>query len=154
MNTTGNQDIKHNFLGEIEVSYKVKEKASVKITDSNKVEKYLRSVWGNQMNYREQFVSVYLNTARKVIGHIIISTGSATGCLVDNKMILQGALMTNAQAIVVAHNHPSGILKPSDADIKVTEKLKSATKSMDLQLLDHLIITEDGHFSFANSGIL
>ena len=73
-------------------------------------------------------------------------------CLVDIKMIISGALMSGSPAFIVAHNHPSGNIKPSEEDIKITKRIKDAAKLMDMQLLDHLIVTTDGYTSLANEG--
>ena len=83
-----------------------------------------------------------------------LSKGGRTGTLVDVRLVLKKALETGAVALIVAHNHPSGTLKPSQADKNITEKLQQAAKSLDIKVLDHLIITEKAYFSFADEGLL
>lgn len=100
----------------------------------------------------EQFWTLYLNNSNKVLSKLKISEGGMTGTVVDVRLILKHALELNATAIVLSHNHPSGILKPSDADINVTRKIKKAAQFMDIKVLDHLIITDQSYFSFADQG--
>jgi DNA repair protein RadC len=95
-----------------------------------------------------------LNRSNRVLGISCISKGGISGTVVDLKIILQTALKANASGLIVSHNHPSGNLTASREDVKVTEKLKSACQLLDLSLLDHLIISEEGYFSFADEGIL
>ena len=100
----------------------------------------------------EQFWTLYLNNSNKVLSKLKISEGGMTGTVVDVRLILKHALELNATAIVLSHNHPSGILKPSEADINVTRKIKKAAQFMDIKVLDHLIITDQSYFSFADQG--
>jgi len=102
----------------------------------------------------EEFWIVYLNNANKVLQKQQLSKGGITGTLVDNRLVLKTALELGAVSLVLAHNHPSGILTPSQSDIKLTEKLKTAATSLDIRILDHLIITEKAYYSFADAGIL
>ena len=95
-----------------------------------------------------------LNRFNKVIGIVCISTGSVTSTIVDPKLIFGAALKAVATGIILAHNHPSSNLQPSDADKKLTAKLKAGAVLLEMEILDHLIITEDGYFSFADNGIL
>jgi len=100
----------------------------------------------------EQFWTLYLNNSNKVLSKLKISEGGMTGTVVDIRLILKHALELNATSIVLTHNHPSGILKPSEADIKITSKIKKAAQFMDIKVLDHLIITDQSYFSFADQG--
>ncbi|TDQ28975.1 RadC family protein [Zeaxanthinibacter enoshimensis] len=102
----------------------------------------------------EEFWIVYLNNANKVIFHSQLSRGGITGTLVDVRLVLKKALELGAVALILAHNHPSGTLKPSAADKQLTEKLKKAAVALDIKVLDHLIITETNFFSFADENIL
>lgn len=88
------------------------------------------------------------------MGWITASTGSVAGCTCDTRTVFGIALKVNASAIIIAHNHPSGNLKPSKADIKLTHQFNKAGKILELQLLDHLIITREGYYSFADQQIL
>ncbi len=100
----------------------------------------------------EQFWTLYLNNSNKVLSKQKISEGGMTGTVVDIRLILKRALELNATAIVLSHNHPSGTLLPSEADIMITEKVKNAAQYMDIKLLDHLIITDQFYYSFADQG--
>ncbi len=102
----------------------------------------------------EAFCVIYLNHASRVIRHEIVSTGGLTGTVADTRLILKNALLQNANQLIVAHNHPSGNLQPSSADRELTRKLKEAAQIMDIKLLDHIIISTDGFFSFADSGLI
>ena len=95
-----------------------------------------------------------LNRANMVLGIFNLSKGGSTSTVVDVKIILSIALKANASSIIIAHNHPSGNLVPSGSDKDITSKLKNACKVVDLDLLDHLIISKAGYFSFADQGIL
>ena len=83
-----------------------------------------------------------------------MSKGGISETIVDIRLLLKSALQCGATAIIVAHNHPSGVLKPSTSDIKLTQKIKKAGENMDIKLLDHLIISEKGYFSFADEKLL
>jgi DNA repair protein RadC len=100
----------------------------------------------------EQFRVLLLNQANKVLANELISFGGRTATIADVRVIFRQALLAQAVGIIVAHNHPSGNLKPSQADIDLTRKLKQAGDLMDIKVLDHLIITEHSYYSFADKG--
>ena len=102
----------------------------------------------------EEFWIILLSRANKVLQKVLISKGGQAGTIADPKIIFKAALEGNAANIILAHNHPSGNLKPSQADIQLTKKLQEAGKLLDLQVFDHLIFTERGYFSFADEGLL
>lgn len=102
----------------------------------------------------EEFWIVYLNNSNKVIHKSQLSKGGITGTLVDVRLVMKQALELGAIGIVLAHNHPSGTLKPSAADKQITRKLQTAGESLDIKVLDHLILTERNYLSFADKGIL
>ncbi|WP_417443700.1 RadC family protein [Joostella sp.] len=102
----------------------------------------------------EEFWILYVNNSNSVIKTLQLSKGGITGTLVDVRLALKKALELNATAMILAHNHPSGGLKPSNADKEITNKIKNAGAGMDIKLLDHLIVTEKSYFSFADEGIL
>jgi DNA repair protein RadC len=104
--------------------------------------------------YQEEFWVLLLNRANKVLGKARISMGGMSGTLVDPKLVFKIALENKASALVLAHNHPSGNSKPSEADLKLTLKIKSAADLLDIQVLDHLIFTDSGYYSMADSGVL
>lgn len=102
----------------------------------------------------EEFWIVYLNNSNRVLWTGQQSKGGITGTLVDVRLVLKQALELGAVAIILAHNHPSGTLKPSDADKQITRKLRIASEALDIKVLDHLIITQKEYFSFADEGLL
>lgn len=123
-----------------------------KITGSNAVFEILQPVVGELPH--EEFWILYLNNSNKVIQMYQLSKGGITGTLVDVRLVLRKALEIGAVALIIAHNHPSGTLKPSQSDKNITQKLKTAASSLDIKLLDHLIITEKAYLSFADEGLL
>ena len=102
----------------------------------------------------EVFAVVYLNRANKVNHFEIISEGGLTGTVADPRIILRSALEKDAVSIVLCHNHPSGSLKPSRADEELTLKIKEAARYFDIKVLDHIIVSDEGYFSFADEGLL
>lgn len=144
-------------IAEVQISYKQKIKPSErrKVSSSQDVYEILTQCYDeNQMGYREFFVILLLNRANKVLGWVKISEGGISGTVADTKMIFAIALQTGASAVILSHNHPSGNLKPSESDIKTTDTLKKAGKMLDLPILDHVIITEDGYTSLADEGLM
>lgn len=124
----------------------------VKITSSNSVFELLQPLLGELPH--EEFWILYLNNANKIIEQFQISKGGITGTLVDVRITLKKALELGAVSLILAHNHPSGNLNPSEADKQLTKKLKTASESLDIKILDHLIVTEKSFFSFADEGLL
>ncbi len=106
-------------------------------------------------DYRhEVFAVLFLNRANKINHFEVISEGGITGTVADPRIILRKALEEDAVNIILCHNHPSGSLKPSKADEQLTQKIKQAALFLDITVLDHLIVSEDGYYSFADEGIL
>lgn len=102
----------------------------------------------------EVFAVVFLNKANKIKGFEIVSTGGITGVVADPRIILKKAIEKDATAIVLSHNHPSGSLKPSNADKELTQRIKQAASYLDISVLDHIIVSENGYFSFADEGLI
>lgn len=102
----------------------------------------------------EEFWILYLNNANKVLHRAQLSKGGLTGTLVDVRIVMKQALELGAVALILAHNHPSGTLRPSQEDRNITGKLKRASEALDVKVLDHLIITQKDYYSFADEGIL
>jgi DNA repair protein RadC len=102
----------------------------------------------------EEFWVLFLNNSNKVLRKEQVSKGGLTGTLVDVRMVMKTAIELSAVGMILGHNHPSGTLKPSQADKMLTTKLKTAAQSLDIQVLDHIIVTEKQYFSFADDGIL
>lgn len=126
-----------------------------KISNSSDIEKFLRLNWGEEINFFEEFKIVLFNQSMDIIGYRTIGRGGLTEVTVDLRVIFSIALKSLATSIVVAHNHPSGALYPSAADKTMTEKIKVAGNILNIQLLDHIILSpEGGYFSFADEGLL
>jgi len=144
-------------VAEIQVSYHPHFKASErpKINSSREVYDIMRSNWNhNTIDLREEFNILLLNRANKVLGIYQVSTGGMSGTVVDPKLIFGVALKAGASSIILTHNHPSGNLKPSAEDLKVTKRLVECGKLLDLPILDHMIITSESFFSFSDEGLL
>lgn len=124
----------------------------VVITNSNEIAEYLQ-ISLRDYNY-EVFAVVFLNRANKIKHFEIISRGGITGTIADPRIILKKALEEEATSIILSHNHPSGNLRPSKADTDITQKIKSAASYFDIHVLDHIIVSEDGYFSFADEGMM
>ena len=123
-----------------------------KITSSRDVYDIMQPVLGELSH--EEFWVIYLNNSNKVLQKQQLSKGGITGTLVDVRLVLKQALEVGATALVLCHNHPSGTLKASEADKKITQNLKTAGLSLDIKVLDHIIVTEKAYFSFADETIL
>ncbi len=119
-----------------------------KISDSKSAFQLLQPIIGELPH--EEFWIIYLNNANTVLHTVQLSKGGITGTLVDVRLAMKYALELGAVAIILAHNHPSGILKPSKADRQITAKLQRAAQTLDIQVLDHIIITSEDYFSFAD----
>lgn len=135
-------------------SKKLKASERPKIGSSSEVVALLRELWSSQMEVREEFIVLLMDRDNKVLGYQELSKGGMTGTVVDIRLLLSMALESLATSIIIAHNHPSGALRPSTQDIAITKKIKESAKTMDIQVLDHIIITKEGHFSFADEGVL
>lgn len=153
---TPSADLFSSNLSEIIVNYNPKRKYSdmPRLTCSNDAVEILRSIWSDQIEYREEFVILCLNRANKVLGYSRISSGGTTGTVADPKIIFQIALKSNASSIILSHNHPSGNANPSESDRKLTAKLVNAGTLLEIPVLDHIILTAESHISFADEGIL
>lgn len=122
------------------------------IGSSNDIAEYLKV---KLKDYRhEVFAVLFLNRANKINHFEIVSEGGITGTVADPRVILRKALEQDAVNIILCHNHPSGSLKPSRADEQLTAKIKEAARFLDIAVVDHLIVSEDGYYSFADEGIL
>lgn len=160
MNTTitpGQLCLDFSVVSEIQISYRPKIKPSQrpKIASSQNCYDLLMKVWdSNKLEYLEEFKVLLLNRANKVVGVVNASQGGFSGTVADPKIIFGAALKAAASAIILAHNHPSGNLKPSEADVRLTKKMKEAGQLLDLPVLDHIIVTAEGYYSFADEGAL
>jgi len=142
-------------LREVTAVYKtVNDICNVKIGKSQDVSDFIRTVYPVEINIREAMVVLYLNNSNKTLGYSIASIGGITGTLVDVRLVLRDALLTQSTGLILIHNHPSGGLKPSQNDLNITKKIKDAGQLLDIKLLDHIILTEDSYYSFADEGKL
>jgi DNA repair protein RadC len=107
-----------------------------------------------KIEFVEQFKVMLLNRAGRVLGIVEVSSGGVSGTYVDVKVIFSAALKGNASSIILAHNHPSGNLKPSQADLELTKKISRAGDILDIRVNEHLIITSEGFYSFADEGLI
>lgn len=151
------ESIDWNMVSEVELIYKSKVKASQRpqVKTVAAVHEFLKANWDeNKIELVEQFKVVLLNRAYRVLGLFETSTGGQTGTVADPKMIFTAALKMNANSIILAHNHPSGNLDPSQADKQLTEKIKNAGLLLDIKVIDHMILTSESYYSFADVGLL
>ncbi len=143
------------IVAAMELGRRRRESAAVeltKISSSETVFELMQPVIGELAH--EEFWIIYLNNANKIIAKSQLSKGGITGTLVDVRLVLRTAIENGAVGLILVHNHPSGTLTPSDADKQITKKLKLAAESLDIKILDHVIVTETQYFSFADDGIL
>lgn len=143
-----------NFkCAEVQLSFKQKIKPTTKLVSSEDCYQFFLSTYDEgEIDYRESFRVVYLNSSLKVVGWMTVATGGITEVLVDPRIVLQGALLTNATLLIACHNHPSGSVRPSKDDDRLTERLKKACEVMNIKMLDHLVITEDSYYSYNDEG--
>lgn len=144
-------------VAEIQLVYKSDVKPSLrpKINGAQDAYNVLLENWDDsKIEFVEQFKVLLLNRANKALGVFEVSSGSSTGTVADPKLIFAAAIKANACGIILAHNHPSGNLQPSQADIDLTKKVKDGGRLLEIQILDHLIVTTEGYYSFANEGTL
>ena len=148
MNTTFN-------IAEVQLSYRntVPYNKRTKVKDAKDAYKVMLKIHDDDtLDYTETFRVLYLNQNNQVLGCRVISEGGLANTCCDVRTILQGALLTNAVAMILAHNHPSGNVTPSLSDTKSTNQITKAAKLLDIQVLDHIIYTRENCYSFADDG--
>lgn len=151
------KDLNSSVVAEIQISYKpaISDKPIIKTAlDAYTImRKYFNP---DTIAYKEQLVIMYLNSQGRVIGVYGLSEGGTKYAIADIKIVFAIALNTASSSFIIAHNHPSGNLKPSQADIDLTDRLRDAAKLMDMKLLDHLIIppSENNFYSFSNEMVM
>jgi len=126
----------------------------IKINSSNDSANYIRQFYSDDIEIYESFFILLLNRQNKTIGYAKISQGGVAGTVVDAKILLKYVVDTLASAVILCHNHPSGNLNPSTQDLDLTKKLSQAIKLVDSQVLDHIILTPDSFYSFADNGLI
>jgi len=124
----------------------------ITVKSSREIATYIKSLLRDYQN--EVFGIVFLNRANRVKHHEVISIGGITGTVADPRIIFKKALSEDAVSIILFHNHPSGNLQPSRADEDLTKKIAEAAKLFDIRILDHIIVSEEGYFSFADEGLI
>jgi DNA repair protein RadC len=150
-NTNGKKmkTIPHISLKKTQTSFE-----EAQIISSKQAADYIKQFYFDDIEIYESFFILLLNNANKTIGYAKISQGGVAGTSVDIRIIAKYAVEALATAVILAHNHPSGNLSPSQSDKAMTNKIKEGLKILDIQVFDHVILTVDGHYSFADSGLL
>jgi len=141
-------------VNEVKVQYS--KKIVGKVSNSQTAVDYCKSIpeFQNRMEYQEVFAAIYIDYGNNILCHQIIGIGAIAGAIADIRIIVSTALKTLSTYIILCHNHPSGNLKPSDADIKLTNKIKEAAQLFEIQVIDHIILTKESYYSFADNCIL
>jgi len=144
-----------NEVAEIRVAYSTNDTPRVKITSVDVAYKILLSSWDiDIIELQEEFKILLLNRANDVLGIYPLSKGGITGTVVDQRLIFAVALKCNATGIIICHNHPSGKLLPSEADITLTKSIGRCSELFGISLIDHLVISKNGFYSFSKEGKL
>jgi DNA repair protein RadC len=139
----------------IKVKVSVTKGDKVTITSPEKMVEVMRSIFdADTILWTEEVIMVCLNRANDVVGYYKISSGGFSGSVVDPRVVMTIALNNASSSIILAHNHPSGNLKPSEGDKAITEKIRKACAFFDMNLLDHLIITDESYLSFKEEGLI
>jgi len=143
-------------LPEIQVSYHpIKVAERVKVCSSQCSYEVLSQLWNpDTILLYEEFLVLFLDRKNGVIGYRVMNRGSNCGTVVDIKLIFSISLATSTSSIILSHNHPSGNLKPSQEDIKLTNKIKDAGELLEIKLLDHLIVSDSSYLSFLDEGMI
>lgn len=145
----------NNFVSEIAISYSPTRTKNQKLTTAHLTARILRKMWDkNLISIQEQFCVLFLNNNMQVIGFRCLHTGTITSASIDFRILFGIACKSLSTNLIIAHNHPSGSLIPSTGDIEVTLKIKKACDLMQIRLVDHIILTQKGHMSLSNLGII
>lgn len=148
--------INKSFVHEIEIIYSNQTPfKDVYIKSVNEAYEFLKLIYDfRKVDYKEFFFVVLLNKQNQVLGYSQIGIGSTSGVAVNLKEIFQLALMSNASGIILSHNHPSGCLNPSESDKTLTQNVKMGCQYFDISMIDHIIFTSHGYFSFSDDGLI
>lgn len=141
-------------ISEYSLKYTKTDIQKTKVTTSESASKVIRQFYFDDINIYESFFILLLNKANNTTGYAKISQGGTAGTVVDIKIIAKYAVDSLSPNIIICHNHPSGNKQPSDADLNITRKIKDALLLLDIKLVDHIIITENDYYSFADNGNL
>lgn len=146
-----------NSISEISISYKPSSQSRKMNPIQSSIDAYriLKELYNPDLICaREEFIVVYFNNSGRVLGHFKAFTGGIASVTCDMKIILGVGMKSLASSIILSHNHPSGNLKPSKSDLGLTKKILRACQVLEIQLFDHILISEEGYFSFADEGLL
>jgi DNA repair protein RadC len=149
--------MKTSNIAEIKISYshKTLKRFRIKIKNSEDAFKSFLQSWDMDLiELQEEFKLLLLNNSNEVLGIHTLSKGSTRGTIVDLKLLFVIALKSNATGIIIAHNHPSGTLKPSSSDLEITKRIKKSGELLDIKLLDHIIITKDDFYSMSDERLI
>jgi len=138
----------------VRIVYSKKHGDRKQITSSNDAYQILKTIWSKQIDTREEMIILLLDRSNSVLGYHVLSMGGITGTVADLRLLFSVALNSLSTSVIMSHNHPSGNLNPSKQDQDLTKKVQDAGKLMDIQLLDHIIITNNAYYSFADEGII
>jgi DNA repair protein RadC len=147
--------MKHHIVAEVGLTYKPSRPVSElpQITGPQEAATFLRPLFDpDTLELQEQFLILLLNSHKKCLGWSTISKGGSTATVVDPKLIFQIALKTTAHSLILAHNHPGGVLKASAADIHLTKRLQQAGETLGIGVDDHIIVTSEGYLSMKSRG--
>jgi DNA repair protein RadC len=144
-------------VAEIQLSYKTTVNASerAKISSSRDAYNLLLNSWDfSKLEFIEQFKVLLLNRANKVLGMFEVSSGGSSGTVAEPKLIFCAAIKSNACGLILAHNHPSGNLQPSQSDIELTKQLREVGRLLEIPVLDHIVLTKESYYSFSDEGMI
>lgn len=145
------------LVSEIGISYNPKVKPSERIQTNQPCDTYkvFYQDWDtDKIQFVEQFKVMFLNSSNRILGIYVVSTGGTTSTVVDVRVVFAAALLANAKKMILAHNHPSGALQPSQADIRLTRKMQDAGLLLDIEIVDHIILTCESYYSFSTEGLM
>ena len=143
-----------NTISEYSLKYTKSEIQKTKITTSESASNVIRKFYFDDINIYESFFILLLNKANNTTGFAKISQGGTAGTIVDIKIIAKYAVESLSSAVIICHNHPSGNITPSETDINITKKIKDVLLLLDIKLIDHIILSENNYYSFADNGDL
>jgi DNA repair protein RadC len=148
---------KTNFINELSINYNKKLFSTNRINCSHDVEQIIREIYtqtSSGIELKEYFFIMFLNRANEVIGYNKLSEGGICGTVVDIRLAFASALKSLAISMILVHNHPSGNLNPSEQDIDITKKFVKAGALLEINIFDHIILTNDSYYSFADEGLI
>jgi len=143
-----------SFSRQLELTSKDNRNIGPKVSTPLECYREFSFIWNTDLDIRERIKVMYLNRNSEIIGFYELGAGGFSATYADAKLLFAVALLCGASSFILAHNHPSGNLSPSESDIELTKKLKKAGRALDISLLDHLIVSKDGYYSFADKGLI